>query len=99
MERERERLLIFVVLLHTLVITFCRLSEGRVRGLENRGKRLHVRNQHLRNHRRFPVACSNGLSAAFSNGYSRLQLLVALLAQVHLSVVTILLVIINLFVI
>ena len=32
-----------------------------------RGKRLHIRNQHLRNHRGFSAAFSNGLSVACSN--------------------------------
>ena len=35
-----------------------------------RGKRLHNRNQHLRNNRGFSVASSNGLSVAFSSGIS-----------------------------
>ena len=34
-----------------------------------RGKILHTRNQHLRNHSGFPVAFSNGLSAAFPNRF------------------------------
>ena len=37
-----------------------------------RGKRLHTRNQHLRRHRGFSVAFSNGLSAACSNEISLL---------------------------
>ena len=34
---------------------------------QTRGKRLHTRNRHLRNHRVFSVALSNGLSGAFSH--------------------------------
>ena len=33
-----------------------------------RGKRLHTRNRHLRNHRGFSVAFAKGFSVAFSNG-------------------------------
>ena len=36
-------------------------------GLGLTGKRLHARNQHLRNHRGVSVACSNGLSVALSD--------------------------------
>ena len=36
----------------------------------NTGNILHTRNQHIRNHRRFPVTFSNGCSVAFSNGIS-----------------------------
>ena len=32
-----------------------------------RGKKVHTRNQHLRSHRGFSVACSKGLPVAFSN--------------------------------
>ena len=39
-------------------------------GLHLRGKILHTRNQHLRNHRGLSVAFSHGLSVAFSNGVS-----------------------------
>ena len=35
-----------------------------------RGKQWHAGNRHLRNHLRFPVACSNLFSVAFSNGIS-----------------------------
>ena len=35
-----------------------------------RGKILHTRNQHLRNHSGFSVACSNACSVACSNGIS-----------------------------
>ena len=35
-----------------------------------RGKILHTRNRHLRNHRGLSVACSNGCSVAFSNRLS-----------------------------
>ena len=38
--------------------------------LFNRGKRLHTRNRHLRNHRGCSVAVPNGCSVAFSNGFS-----------------------------
>ena len=38
--------------------------------IQRRGKILHTRNRHLRNHGGFSVARSNGLSVAFSNGIS-----------------------------
>ena len=41
-----------------------------------RGNRLHARDQHLRSHRGFSGAFSNGLSVAFSEGISLLRFLV-----------------------
>ena len=46
------------------------VADGEAERLEDRGKRLHTRNQHLRNHRGFSVAFSDGCSVSFSNGIS-----------------------------
>ena len=48
-----------------MVIEIRRTSNSR--GNSNTNKDLHTRNQHLRTHRGFSVALSNGLSVAFSN--------------------------------
>ena len=42
----------------------------RVGACLDRGNILHTRNQHLRKHRGFSVACSNGFSVAFSTAIS-----------------------------
>ena len=59
----------------------------RTRLMDARGKEMHARNNHLRNHRGFSVACSNGcsvassLSAVLSKGLSLVQWIFTRIAQ------------------
>ena len=54
----------------TIEIIIDTVMSRKERAGASRGRRMHARNQHLRNHRGFSVAFSNEFSVAFSNGIS-----------------------------